>query len=139
MCSGRRCFLLQKILFDKSDILKTVIKFLLISLFCFITVTILLCITALVISRINFSYEILTPIVAAVLALTAVFDGFLISRWFKENGLIWGVLSGLIIILLLLIFSLKYNTFEISSQLITKSLVTITAGAIGGIIGVNTN
>ncbi|MBE6877556.1 MAG: TIGR04086 family membrane protein [Ruminococcaceae bacterium] len=132
-------FLLQKIIFDKTDIIKTIIRFLIISLLCIITVIFLFCIAAIIISRINFSYEILAPVTTAVLAVAATFDGFLISRWYKENGLIWGVFAGVVIFMYIVFTSLNYDVFDISNQFITKLITVISAGAIGGIIGVNIN
>ena len=139
MCRVGGVFLLQKIMFDKSAVIKMFCRLFIISLFCFFSAAVLMFISAFVLSKINFSYEMLLPVTAVILAVSATFDGFVISRWYKENGLIWGILAGIILICIIVFYSVLYDTFCISAQLFIKAVVAITSGAIGGIIGVNTN
>ena len=131
--------MLQRIIFDKSDVIKIICKIFIVFIICFATATILFCIAAIIISGINFSYDILPAVTASILAFSAFADGFLISRWNKENGLLWGVLVGIIVTAILIAISFKCGTISPSGQLIVKSLINMFAGAIGGIIGVNTN
>ena len=131
--------MLRQIIFDKSDILKYIFKFFIVSLLCFITTALSFSIGAAVISRTNFSYDILPTVTAAILAVSAIIDGFLISKWNKENGLIWGVLAGIVITVFVIVASFKFETLFLSAQIAVKCAITVTAGAIGGIIGVNTN
>ena len=131
--------MLHKIVLNKSDIIKCIIKILSIALFSFFTLSVLFIITAVIISKINFSYSSLLPVTAIILALISALNGFLISRWFKINGVVWGVLAGIIILLFIVIASVYYNVFALSSTMLIKASITIISGAIGGIIGVNIN
>ena len=139
MCLVGGVFLLQRIIFDKSDVIKIICKILIIFLLCFVTTAVLFCTAAAIIANVNFSYDILPAVTASILSFSAFADGFLISRWNKENGMIWGFLAGTIITVILVAVSVKCGTISPSGQLIVKSLINMSAGAIGGIIGVNTN
>ena len=139
MCLVGGVFLLQRIIFDKSDVIKIICKILIIFLLCFVTTAVLFCTAAAIIANVNFSYDILPAVTASILAFSAFADGFLISRWNKENGMIWGISAGIIITVILVAVSVKCGMISLSGQLIVKSLINMSAGAIGGIIGVNTN
>ena len=130
---------MQRIIFDKSDVIKIICKILIIFLLCFVTTAVLFCTAAAIIANVNFSYDILPAVTASILAFSAFADGFLISRWNKENGMIWGISAGIIITVILVAVSVKCGMISLSGQLIVKSLINMSAGAIGGIIGVNTN
>ena len=131
--------MLQRIIFDKSDVIKIICKILIIFLLCFVTTAVLFCTAAAIIANVNFSYDILPAVTASILAFSAFADGFLISRWNKANGMIWGISAGIIITVILVAVSVKCGMISLSGQLIVKSLINMSAGAIGGIIGVNTN
>ena len=131
--------MLQRIIFDKSDVIKMICKIFIIFLLCFVTTAVLFCAASAIIANVNFSYDILPAVTASILAFSAFVDGFLISRWNKENGMIWGILAGIIITVILVAVSIKFKTISPSGQLIIKSLINMSAGAIGGILGVNTN
>lgn len=131
--------MLQKILLNKSDILKIIFKILLISALCISTVLILLFLLALIIIKTDFSYNTLFPVTSAILAVSGLFSGITVSKWFKENGLIYGVFAGLIISVFIFGVSIICKTFNITPILFTKFLIIIVSGAAGGIIGVNTN
>lgn len=130
---------MRNFIINKSDMAKTIFRFIFIAVICFFTVLILFSFTALIISKINFSYEILTPVITLILCISAFTDGFLISRWQKENGLFWGISAGTAILLIVCIAALLFDSLCISSLLFTKSVSLITGGAIGGILGVNIN
>lgn len=130
---------MRNVLFNKSDILNIVFKILLISVLSIGIVLILLSALAFTITKTDFSYDILFPVTSAILAVSSIFCGFIISRMVKENGLICGVFSGLITSIFILLLSFIYKTFNITPALVTKLLITVISGAAGGIIGVNTN
>ena len=130
--------MLQKF-FSKTDILKLILKILFISAFCIGTVLFLFVAVAVIISKVDTSYDILFPVITAILSVSAVFCGFTISRWFKENGLIWGILAGIIISVFIISTCLIYGSLDLTTALFTKIIVTVISGAVGGIIGVNIN
>ena len=131
--------MLQKIFLNKTDTIKIILKILFITLFCVCTVLFLFAITAFVISKTDFSYNILFYAITAILAVSSAFCGFVISKQFKENGLIWGVFAGIVISLFIVVLGIIYNGFIFTSSLFTKIIITVISGAAGGIIGVNTN
>ena len=99
----------------------------------------MLYVLAIIVSKINISFDVLYPATAVVLGLSAALNGFVLSRWFKENGLLWGVLAALITVAVLTLISLYYASYTISVTYLTKASIIILSGAAGGIIGVNTN
>jgi len=108
--------LLQRIIKGNTDNIKIISKLLTIVFICIITVSVLLCISAFAVSKIDFSYETLPAVIAAILAVSSAFDGFLISKLLKENGLFWGVFVGLIIFAVLIIISLYYSQESLMSE-----------------------
>ena len=131
--------MLQRIIKGNTDNIKIISNLVTIVFICIITVSVLFCISAFAVSKIDFSYETLPAVIAAILAVSSAFDGFLISKLLKENGLFWGVFVGLIIFAVLIIISLYYSTFNVTTNLLTRFAILVTAGAIGGVVGVNTN
>lgn len=129
--------MLQKYILRQGDSLKVILKILSLALVCLITVGLFFCITSAAICHIDFSYETIPAIIAAILGISSAVSGFVTSRLMKENGLIWGIISGVIILTVLCIFSICCGTFALSADFITKTLILIISGSIGGIIGVN--
>jgi len=129
-------FLLDNII--KAD-LKTIIKIVFIISFCISILLVLFAVSSLIISKTDFSYEALYPLTSAILAVSAALCGFEVSKLLKENGLIWGVFSGIIISTFIIILAVIFKTLAFNSVFITKIIITIISGAAGGIIGVNTN
>ena len=82
--------------------------------------------------------ESLSTLVSGMcLGLGAMFSGFLASKKIKYSGLINGMFCGLIIYLVVFIFSLflSENGFTIIS--LSHFLISVVSAAIGGILGVN--
>ena len=131
--------MLQRIIKGNTDNIKIISNLVTIVFICIITVSVLFCISALAVFKIDISYETLPAVIAAILAVSSAFDGFLVSKLLKENGLFWGVFVGLIIFAVLIIISLYYSTFNVTTNLLTRFAILVTAGAIGGVVGVNTN
>lgn len=132
-------FVLQRILRGNADNIKIFSKVFLLILLCFITVVCLFCVSAFIICKTDFSYEVLPTVTALILGVSSLIDGFVISKFTKENGLFWGFFAGVVVILFVAIVSLTEKTFNITANLIMRFAITVIAGAIGGIAGVNTN
>ena len=130
--------MLQKII-NKSDTLKILIRLLLIIGLCLLCNIMLFSLTAFVITKTDFTFEILLPLTSVILAVSSFISGFITSRYHKENGLICGILVAFVISVFVISISLFYNTFNISIPLLTKICSICFSGAAGGIIGVNTN
>ena len=130
---------MQNFLSANRDTIKNIIKIILFILLCFSTLALLMCIAAFIIYHINFSYEILYPLTTVILCISAFIDGLITSKLLKQNGLIIGVICGIILSLIVIISSVYMGGFNITQNLFTKVVSTIIAGALGGVIGVNIN
>ena len=126
-------------IFNKADTFKVVVNFILFALFCICSLLLLLSVAAIAITKIDFAYSALDPVTSAIVAISAAFSGFVASRLFKENGLIWGISAGIVISAFIIAAALYTDSFKISSVLLTKIVISVVAGAMGGILGVNTN
>lgn len=131
--------MLSNFISSKEYTLKIIGKVLSLMLFCFITVLLFFLIAAFVITKTDFSYEMLATITTILLSAAAFLDSFVVSRFIKENGLVIGAIIGTIIFVFVLIASLSLGQFRLSSMLFTKLAAIVISGVIGGIIGVNTN
>jgi len=131
-------FLLNNLI-GKADNIKNIFKIIFLVLFCIAVVLVMFIISSFVISKTDFSYQTLNTFTSAILAVSAALSGFVISRWFKENGLILGVFSGLIISFFVIALAIVFKTLNFNPVFITKLIITIISGAAGGIIGVNIN
>ena len=118
---------------------KTITKSVGIVVFCIFVFALFACLTAAVITITDFSYDIMPVITALISGISALISGYVLSRIFKENGLLCGFFAASVIFLSMVLLSLYYNTFGFSSILLLKLVITYTPAAIGGIIGVNTN
>lgn len=80
-----------------------------------------------------------TLVAGICLGLGTMFSGFLASKKIKYSGIINGMFCGLMIYLLIFIFSLflSENGFTIIS--LSHFLISVVSAAIGGIFGVNTS
>ena len=130
---------MQNISISRYDIFKVVLRFILIAFLCILTSSAGLYVVAVIISKVNFSYNILYPITTASLGLSAALNGFILSRLFQEKGLLWGVFAAIITVVSLTIISVLYGSFALSVTYLTKASVIFLSGAVGGITGINTN
>lgn len=75
---------------------------------------------------------------SAITTASAAFGGFYASKHIKENGLIYGLLVGLmyIVCLMVIVFLAKEN-FAVEIDMLYKVLLVSLSGGIGGVLGVN--
>ena len=109
------------------------------SVICILVYMFFISLTAFIITKTDFSYELLNPVTSAISAVSSFVCGFMISRWFKEKGLFCGIFAALVLSLFLCILSLYYSSFEISRMFVIKTSIIFVSGSAGGITGVNTN
>lgn len=131
--------MLYKFAFNKSDIFKFIFRMIVVTVLCCFTVFVFMSIVAIIICRVDFSYEIMPPVTAAIMALATAFNGFVISRWHKEKGMICGIVAAVVTLLMFVIIALYNNTFALSTAMLLKVAIMLISGAIGGITGVNIN
>ena len=71
------------------------------------------------------------------LALGSLISGFITAKINGSNGLLYGLLSGIVAFLLVLIVSLILNFGAFSIFTVLKAIAMIISAVIGGILGVN--
>ncbi len=83
--------------------------------------------------------ESLIPAIAILTAvLSAVVAGLVASRSVKSRGWFTGMLAGILYSIILYLFSfLASDGFHFSAYIIVMSVISMFAGAIGGILGIN--
>ena len=87
----------------------------------------------------NLSESLIQPVVISVTGISILVGSFFATRKVGKNGIIKGVLVGLIYILLIYVISSVVNggNFGLTIGSIIMISIGILCGAIGGIIGVN--
>ena len=83
--------------------------------------------------------EMLIPTIAILAAvLSAMTAGLVASRSVKSRGWLTGMLAGILYSIILYTFSfLASDGFHFSAYIIIMSVISMFAGAIGGILGIN--
>ena len=87
----------------------------------------------------SLSENLIQPVVISVTGISILAGSFFATRKVGKNGIIKGIVVGLIYILLIYLISSLVNggNFAITMGSIIMILIGILCGAIGGIIGVN--
>lgn len=85
----------------------------------------------------SLSFSLLDTLMIVTLAAGAFFGGYVSARILRENGLLWGLLSGGSMFLLVLLCGVILSGAEFSWLLPVKLSAMLLTGALGGIIGVN--
>lgn len=83
------------------------------------------------------SENVISVLTLMISCLGVFFGSFIGARISKEKGLLIGMFVGLFMFIILLVVSFLIIREPISKLSLTKSLIMIITGAIGGIIGVN--
>ncbi len=78
-----------------------------------------------------------TVLTTAAGCLAVFLGGFFASVCAKENGIIFGILSGVVLVLVIALISLFTFQNELDFSSIGKIAAIILSGSIGGILGVN--
>ncbi len=71
------------------------------------------------------------------LVLGAVAAGFTASKLYGKNGLLIGMVVGVVLFALILLVSLAINPQSVTIQTLIKLVVTVLCAGLGGILGVN--
>lgn len=94
---------------------------------------------SLILANTNFPQKLITPAVVVTTIISVLTAGSVSTRGIRNKGWLNGSIVGLIYMsILYLISSLVYNNFTIDKYVITMTAIGILAGAIGGILGINT-
>ena len=122
--------------FEKNNIFIKIIKGVGISIiFTFICLTVF----SVLLTYTNLTESLIQPVVISVTGISIFVGSFFTTRKMKKNGIIKGILVGLLYIILIYLISSVVNNanFKLSIGSIVMMVIGILCGAIGGIIGIN--
>jgi putative membrane protein (TIGR04086 family) len=115
-----------------SSMLKGLLASIIVTVFAFILL-------ALIMANTDFPQRFITPAVVLTTIASVLTAGSVSTRGIHNKGWLNGSVVGLIyMIMLYLVSSLVYNDFSIDKYVITMTAIGVLAGAIGGIVGINT-
>ena len=73
-------------------------------------------------------------------AISCILCGFITGRKASSKGILWGTLSGFIYIAIMLLISIStVGSFSFSPKMLISIGLALCCGALGGVIGINTN
>lgn len=103
---------------------------------------VLSCVVFLALAALLFTTGVLptaaaTPVALGILALSALVGGFVSARYAKERGLLYGVGTGFLFLLLTAIVAITLLQEFDGKLFFVKAILTIVLGAVGGVLGVN--
>ena len=99
---------------------------------------VLLCLSATIFAYTNINDNYLQTFVFGIVMISVLVGATLLARKIKEKGLLIGGIFGFVYVLMIfLITSIAYTGFVFSNTLLLYLAISIVAGVIGGIIGVN--
>jgi len=81
--------------------------------------------------------ELFHPLGVFILVVGCLAAGFICARLVNQHGMMWGGTCGSILFLCLLAVNLLFICYPLGSLVFTKAIMMITAGMLGGILGVN--
>lgn len=80
----------------------------------------------------------LQTVITVTMAVSVVLGGFLSGRAVSKRGMVWGVLTGLLYAVIMLIIGSCINPeFSIGGKTALILLVSLCGGGLGGILGIN--
>ncbi len=112
-------------------VLKGLILGFLFSLICFLILSIILSLS-------NVSENFIKPASYIIMILSIVLGSVYASRKVEKNGWLYGAITGLLYIIILIIINIiTSNTFSLQQIMVSRILMGLIAGTIGGILGIN--
>lgn len=78
-------------------------------------------------------------VVMTTTVISMLFSGFISARGFKSKGLLYGMLAGLIYAIIMIMVGLcVLPKIAVTSKFMIILILSICAGGVGGILGINT-
>ncbi len=78
-----------------------------------------------------------TPTALGILSLSSLVGGFVSARYAKERGLLYGVGTGFLFLLLTALVAIALLQEFDGKLFFVKAILTLVFGAVGGVLGVN--
>lgn len=108
------------------------------SIFSIVTTLVLLIIFAALLTYTNINESTMPTVIIIVTALSILIGSQIVTSKIKKNGILNGMLVGIIYILMLyIISSMVTKNFSLNNYAIIMIATSIITGGLGGIIGVN--
>lgn len=104
---------------------------------CSISISLLFVIAGLIISKFNVPVPSISTIVLVCAGISSFIGGFIAAKIHRRQGLIVGLISGLIFVAVIIMCALLGTGSLFSVDSLIKYVVIITAAMIGGSLGVN--
>ncbi|MEG1016529.1 MAG: TIGR04086 family membrane protein [Oscillospiraceae bacterium] len=102
-----------------------------------VVAAILFAVCAVVITKVDLPRQLLQPISTVLTACSTLLSTFFMGKKRRKNGLVLGIsVGGAVFFVVLLLFAI-FGDKQITSQLLFKLLALLSAGGVGGIIGVS--
>ncbi len=93
---------------------------------------------ALILTNLDFPNRLVTPAVVVITVISVITAGAVSTKGVRSKGWLNGSIVGLIYMLVLYLFgSISCKNFTVDRYVITMAIIGILAGAIGGIMSVN--
>lgn len=106
--------------------------------YAYITTLIVLLIYNLLLTYTGVSANSVSIVTSFITTMSAAVGGFYACKHIKEKGLIYGLIVGILyIILLITMFYLAKEKYIFDITILYKAILVSIAGGIGGILGVN--
>jgi putative membrane protein (TIGR04086 family) len=94
---------------------------------------------SLILANTDFPQRLISPSVVVTTIISIMTAGSVSTKGIRNKGWLNGSIVGLVyMIIMYLISSLIYNNFAIDRYVITMTVIGVLAGAVGGIVGINT-
>lgn len=93
---------------------------------------------AFVLSRINAPAVLVSVLATIALGIGGYFGGYLCARKRHKNGMMLGVICGIIIFMVILLIGAVFAKAALGLGSAGKLMLTMICGAVGGVVGVNT-
>ncbi len=100
--------------------------------------SVLLLLFSFVMTEKDIPFSLINPLSAGLLMLASFLAGFVAANSFKRRGMLTGILCGGVIFLAAFICSALFSA-EIGTAAMIKLAISLLSGAIGGILGVNSD
>lgn len=120
---------------EKQNSIINIFKGILIS---FLSTLLLLFVFSIVLTYSNIAETTITPIIIIITIISILIGSSVVTRKIKKNGIIYGGIIGtLYIVSIYIISSIIETGFSLNTSSIIMIILSILAGMLGGIIGVN--
>lgn len=107
------------------------------SIISILSAGVLLFIFALVITKIDLPFSLITPISVAILGFSTLIGSFIGAKGFGRKGFFVGLCISLVIFITLLLLNLSIEPQGFGTVAVAKAITILITGVVGGVLGVN--